>query len=115
MLVKLVPYKTSTTFAINRIIANIKKTRIETIINSPSVSFADSSIGCFATGYTEDASGVGRANSRVNCFAISLAASPPPYNTREKGNHQVSHFSHNIIKNPLSLCRTALNSAPYNC
>ena len=25
-----------------------------------------------------DASGVGRANSRVNCFAISLAALPPP-------------------------------------
>ena len=99
MLVKPVPYKTSTTFAINRIIANIKKTRIETIINSPSVSFADSSIGCFATGYTEDASGVGRAtgvdtvNSRVNCFAISLAASPPPCNIREKVQSSSHAFS----------------------
>ena len=33
-----------------------------------------------------DASGVGRANSRVNCFAISLAALPPPIRHGENAN-----------------------------
>ena len=54
--------------------------------DSPSVSFADSSRGCLATGYTEDASGVGRANSRVNCFAISLATWSPPIHHGENAN-----------------------------
>ena len=41
----------------------------ECLSDSPSVSFADSSRGCFATGYTGDASGVDTVNS---CFATSI-------------------------------------------
>ena len=56
--------------------------------DSPSVRRLrrDSSRGCFATGYTGDASGVGRANSRVNCFAISLATWLPPLHHGENAN-----------------------------
>ena len=46
----------------------------------------DSSRGCFATGCTGDASGVDTVNSRVNCFAISLAALPPPIHHGENAN-----------------------------
>ena len=52
----------------------------ECLSDSPSGGFTASSP------YTGDASGVGRANSRVNCFAISLATLSPPIHPRASAN-----------------------------
>ena len=64
----------------------------ECLSDSPSGGKAASSRGYLATGYTGDASGVGRANSRVNCFAISLATWSPPIHHGENANLKLRTF-----------------------